>query len=50
MKKSRMPYNQDLLLGIPMYTNHNCDGNAINWGTRGIGKFVGMKKEIIRDN
>lgn len=50
MKKSGMPYNQDLLLGIPMYANHDCDGNAINWGTRGIGKFVGMEKEIIEDD
>lgn len=52
MKKMGMPYNQDLLLGIPMYVNHDCDaiGKAIEWGTRGIGKFVGMEKETDYDS
>ena len=42
-----MPYNSDLLVNIPMYANHDCDAinKGIEWGTRGIGKFVGIEKE-----
>ena len=49
MRKMGMPYNYDLLVNIPMYANHDCDSinKGIEWGTRGIGKFVGLEKETI---
>lgn len=51
LRKRGMPYNQDLLMHIPMYASHDCDSidKAIECGTIGIGKFVGMEKEIKND-